>query len=306
MTTNLSHIGPNEPRRLGTTDIFVTPVALGCWPIAGMTSLHVNDSDSLATIRACFEGGINFLDTAYCYGPNGESERLIARAIDGRRDELVIATKIGVHWDEKLVRQFDARRETLRREFDNCLQRLKTDRVELLYLHAPDPKTPITESAGELLRIKESGKARSIGLSNATFAEIQAFHQVCPLSAVQPPFNMLQREIEQDILPWCREHDVSVMIYWPLMKGLLAGKLSRNHVFEPKDGRAKYPMFQGEEWSKNQDFVDKLRRVANSAGKTLPQLVVNWTIHQPGITAALCGASGRIKYSKPPEPWGGN
>jgi aryl-alcohol dehydrogenase-like predicted oxidoreductase len=162
--------------------------------------------------------------------------------------------------------------------------------VELLYLHAPDPKTPIAGSAGELLRIKESGKARAIGLSNATLAEIEEFHRVCPLTAVQPPFNMLQRDIENDILPWCRENYVSALVYWPLMKGLLAGKLPRNHVFDLKDGRAKYPMFQGEEWTKNQDFVDKLRRVATSAGKTLPQLVVNWTIHQPGITAALCGA----------------
>ena len=277
-------------RRLGETDIFVSPVALGCWPIAGMTSLNVNDSDSRATIRACLEYGVNFLDTAYCYGALGESECLIAEAIGIHRHEFVVATKAGIHWDAKGVRQVDGRPTTLRKECETSLRRLKTDCVELLYLHAPDPHTPITESAGELSRLQHEGKARSIGLSNATLAEIQAFHSVCPLSAVQPPYNMLQREIERDILPWCRAHHVSVMVYWPLMKGLLAGKLPRDYIFDPRDGRAKYPMFHGQEWNKNQDLVDRLRVIAQTAGKTLAQLVVNWTIHQPGITAALCGA----------------
>src|SRR5688572_24613165 len=149
MNTNLSQTWSGELRRLGTTDIFVSPVALGCWPIAGMTSLNVNDPDSLATIRACFDCGINILDTAYCYGPNGESEQLIAKAMAGRRSEVVLATKIGIHWDNQLVRQSDARPATLRREFESCLRRLNTDHVELLYLHAPDPKTPIAESASE-------------------------------------------------------------------------------------------------------------------------------------------------------------
>jgi len=101
---------------------------------------------------------------------------------------------------------------------------------------------------------------------------------------------MLQRQIEKDTLPWCREHGVSVMAYWPLLKGLLAGKLPRDFVFQPNDGRAKYPMFQGDEWQKNQDFVDRLREISEEIGKTVSQVVINWTIHQPGITAALCGA----------------
>src|SRR6185503_8733781 len=116
-----------EHRRLGTTDIFVSPVALGCWPIAGMTTLNVNDVDSRATIAACFDLGINFLDTAYCYGPNGESERLISQAIGGRRDELVIATKGGVHWNPRGERVIDGRPETLRRECEESLRRLQTD-----------------------------------------------------------------------------------------------------------------------------------------------------------------------------------
>lgn len=277
-------------RPLGTTDIKISAVALGCWPISGMTSLHVNDADSLATVQACFDVGVNFLDTAYAYGRNGESERLIARAIRGRRDELVIATKVGIAWDEAGKQVRDAAPATIRRQFETSLKRLETERVELLYLHAPDPTLPIAESAGALREILDRGQACAIGASNCTVEQLAEFSQVCPLSAVQPHYNMLQREIERDLLPWRRERSISVVVYWPLLKGLLAGKLARDHVFQPGDGRAKYAMFQGSEWHKNQDLIDRLRPIAAQAGVTVAQLVINWTINQPGITSALCGA----------------
>lgn len=277
-------------RPLGQTDIRVPPIALGCWPISGMTSLDVHEPESLATLAAALECGINFLDTAYAYGMEGESERLIARAIAGRRDEVVIATKGGIEWDQAKTRVLDARPATLRKQCEESLRRLNTDRVELLYLHAPDPSTPLADSAGELRRLMEEGKTRSVGVSNFSLGELEAFQAVCPITAFQPPYNMLQRQIEADSLPWCRERGISVCVYWPLLKGLLAGKLPRDFVFQPGDGRAKYPMFQGEEWSKNQDFLDTLRQISRDAGKTVAQVVINWTIHQPGITSALCGA----------------
>jgi aryl-alcohol dehydrogenase-like predicted oxidoreductase len=255
-----------------------------------MTSLDVNEADSLATLDAALNAGVNFLDTAYAYGAAGESERLIARAISGRREQAVIATKCGICWAADGSRVIDGRPQILRSQCEESLRRLATDRVELLYLHAPDPKTPLPESAGELLRLMEEGKTRSVGASNMTQAQLAEFHAVCPLAAFQPPYNMLQREIERDVLPWCCERQIAVCVYWPLMKGLLAGKLPRDHVFRPGDGRAKYPMFQGKEWERNQDLLDKLRAVAAEAGRTVAQVVVNWTIHRPGITAALCGA----------------
>ena len=279
-----------EKRRLGNTDIMVSPVALGCWPIAGMAGPGVNDEDSLATIRACFDLGINHLDTAYCYGAEGQSERLIQNALGDRRDEMVIATKGGLHWDSQGRPQHDASPETIRRECQESLRRLGTDRVDLLYLHAPDDKVPLAESAGELKRLMDEGKTRAVGASNLSLAQIEDFSAECPVAAFQPPYNMLQRTIEADILPWCREHGVSVLVYWPLMKGLLAGKLSRDHIFAPTDSRLKYPMFQGEEWLKNNDFVDELREISAGARRTVAQLVINWTINRPGITSALCGA----------------
>jgi aryl-alcohol dehydrogenase-like predicted oxidoreductase len=284
-----------ERRPLGNTGFNVSPVALGCWPIAGVTTLDVNDADSIATIQKCFDVGVNHLDTAYVYGPNGESEKLIRRALAGtryggsRRDEMVIATKCGIHHvnDEMVT---DNRPEQLRVEIDESLRRLGTDRVELLYLHAPDDKVPIADSAGALREIMQSGKTCSVGVSNFTVEQMNEFHAVCPITAVQMPYNMLQRDIEQRTIPWCRERNISVMIYWPLMKGLLAGKLPKDGKLEDRDTRRTNPIFQGDELKRSQTFVDRLHEAAALTGHTVAQLVVNWTISQPGITSALCGA----------------
>ena len=277
-------------RPLSNTGIRISEVSLGCWPIAGMTSPGVTEEDSLATIRACFELGINHLDTAYCYGAHGESERLIARALGNRRDEMVIATKGGQHWDVDGKMVQDGSPATLRRECEESLRRLGTDRVELYYLHAPDVKVPVAESAGALKRLLDEGKVRAVGASNLNLSQLDQFAAECPLAAFQPPYNMLVRQIEADTLPWCREHGVSVLAYWPLMKGLLAGKIRRDQVFGPDDSRRKYAMFLGEERRKNLDMVDRLEAIARTAGHTVAELVIQWTIHQPGITSALCGA----------------
>lgn len=280
---------PVELREIGFSGIKVTPIAMGCWPITGITSVNVNETDSLATLQAAFDAGINFFDTAYCYGFEGESERMIARVLGSHRHEIVIATKGGIHWENgKQVR--DGSAATLRRQCEESLRRLGADHVDLLYLHAPDPSRPISESAQALRQLQLEGKTRTVGLSNATAEQLAEFQAICPLAAYQPHYNMLQREIELSQLPWCVKHHVAVIVYWPLMKGLLAGHLPRDHQFDAKDGRRKYPMFSGEEWHKNQDFLDHLRPIATAAGKSLAQLVLNWTFQQPGITSVLCGA----------------
>lgn len=294
-----------QRRSIGSSGIEVSVIALGCWPISGMTSLGVTKENSLATIAACFDLGINHLDTAYMYGADGQSERLIAKALHGRRDAMVIATKCGISWNANLERVFDGRPETLRQQCEESLRRLETDRVDLLYLHAPDPKTPIAESAGGLARLLEEGKTRSLGVSNVTLEQMKQFAAVCPLSAFQPKYNMLQREIEADSLPWCRRNSVSVFVFWPLLKGILAGKLPRNHKFAPGDGRAKYALFQGDQWQKNQDLIDELRKIAAGAGKTVAQVVINWTINRSGVTGALIGAKkpGQLRENAGGDGW---
>lgn len=188
-------------RPLANTGMQVSEVALGCWPIAGMTTPNTNKSDSIATIRTCFDLGINHLDTAYMYGRDGESERLIAEALGARRNEMLIATKGGFHWGPDGKQVHDASPVALRRECEESLRRLNTDRVELYYLHAPDKNTPLKESAGELQRLKNEGKILSVGVSNLDLAQLVEFAAECPIAAFQPPYNMLQREIEAHTLP---------------------------------------------------------------------------------------------------------
>jgi aryl-alcohol dehydrogenase-like predicted oxidoreductase len=277
-------------RPLGATSIRVSPIALGCWPISGMTSLDVTAEAARATLDACLDSGVNFLDTAYCYGAHGESERLVAEILRGRRDAFVVATKGGLAWDSAGKQVRDARPATLVAHCEESLRRLETDFVDLLYLHAPDRTLPIEDSATALASLLAAGKTRAVGVSNVTLDELARFHAVCPVAVVQPPYNLLQREIEVDLVPWCLERSISICPYWPLLKGLLAGRLARDHHFDPRDGRAKYPMFQGPEYQRNQDLVDDLRRLADRLGRTVSQVVLNWTIHRPGITAALVGA----------------
>ncbi len=281
-------------RPLGKSGLEVTPVALGCWPLAGVTTLGATHHDGVATVLAALDAGINHFDTAYVYGPHGESDRILAEALRGRREEVVLASKVGIHYESRdggePAMQGDARPETLRRECDQLLGRLETDHVDLLYLHSPDPNVPIAESAGALADLMAAGKTLSVGVSNTQLEETMAFAAACPLAAVQLPYNMLQRDIEEKTVPWCMENGVAVTAYWPLMKGLLAGGMDRQKPLDPEDNRRSYPMYEGDEWRRNQDFVDELREVSAQAGVTVAQLVVNWTLSQPGITSVLCGA----------------
>jgi len=284
-------------RPLGPSGVSVGPLGLGCWPLAGMTRTGVTAQAAEATVRSALDHGIMHLDTAFCYGEHGESERAIAAAIRGRRDGVVIAGKCGIHWEPDAAatpprRQVvDGRPDRIRAEVGESLRRLGTDHLDLLYLHAPDPQVPLAESAGELARLLAAGTARAIGVSNVSLAQLEVFAAACPLAACQMHFNMLQREIEREILPWCRSREVAMIVYWPLMKGLLAGTMQRGHVFPQTDSRHKYPMFNGAEFDKNLDFVDRVRPIAARLGCSLPDLVLAWTAEQPGITSVLFGAT---------------
>ena len=279
-----------ELRKLGQTDLFVSPVAMGCWPIAGMTSLDVNEADSMKTLHAALESGINFLDTAHCYGADGNSERLVGQAIRDRRDQVVIATKGGIHWDQEQVRNYDGSPARIIQECELSLTRMGIDVIDLYYMHAPDPRVPVAESATAFAKLRQSGKIRAVGASNFSVDQLEQFNAVCPLTAVQPPYNMLQKEIESDVLPWCLDRQISVVTYWPLMKGLLAGKIRRDHQFDPRDKRLTYDIFQGAKFEQAQQLLDLLDQIAAEVNRSVAQVVVNWTYHRPGILSALCGA----------------
>ena len=179
---------------------------------------------------------------------------------------MALATKVVRHWraDGVLVR--DASPPTLRRHTDECLRRLATDCIDLLYLHAPDANVPVVESAGALVELLSEGKARAVGVSNLTVAQMEEFAAVCPIAACQPPDNLLQREIEAGVLNWCRDHNVAVLAYEPLAKGLLTGKFREGHVFPESDWRREAPLFQGEAWRRSLAVVERLHPIADDLG----------------------------------------
>jgi aryl-alcohol dehydrogenase-like predicted oxidoreductase len=280
------------PRPVGPSGLAVGPLGLGCWPLAGMTRSGITPAAAVATVAAALDAGIAHLDTAYCYGEAGESERAIAQALASRRREVaVIASKCGIHWEPGRKQCVDGRPERILREVEESLRRLGTDHVDMLYLHAPDPTIPIEESAGALSQLLSAGKTCAVGVSNVSLEQLERFAAACPLSACQMHYNMLQREIDAEILPWCRAKNVAMFVYWPLMKGLLAGGMARDLVFPTSDSRHKYPMFTGAEFQRNLDFVEALRPVASRLGCELPDLVLAWTAEQPGITCVLFGAT---------------
>jgi aryl-alcohol dehydrogenase-like predicted oxidoreductase len=279
-----------ELRPIGTSDLLTSTVSLGCWPMAGITSLDVDTKNSLATIQAALEAGINHFDTAFSYGYDGESDRLLKQALGAQFDSVIVATKVGTHFDpnRKLVR--DARPERLDFEVNAIRKRLDRDRLDLLYLHAPDGVTEIQKSAEALAGMVAKGIVRYVGLSNASLDETYRFASVIKPIVLQPPFNMLQPETLAGLRPYIDEHACGVASYWPLMKGLLAGAMQRDHVLAENDKRRTYPIFQGEAWHRAQDLLDVLRGMAQELNLTVPQLVVHWTLRQRGVTSVLCGA----------------
>ncbi len=268
----------------------VSAVGLGSWSMSGMATPGTSYADSLATIRVCFDLGINHIDTAFCYGRTGEWEKLIRDALGQRRDEMIIATKAGIHWDEHGYPVFDASPVALRRQCELSLKRLNTDHVDLLYLHAPDNKVPIAESAGTLKQLIDEGKTRSAGVSNTTLSQLKMFALECPVVAFQPLYNMLQRNAEYDTIPYCRRQGIAVLSYSPIAKGILAGKFTREHVFSPADERYHHPLYQKHVWARNIETVEKLKAVAVKNECTLVELVTAWIIRKNGTTAAICGA----------------
>lgn len=277
-------------RQLGNSDLTVSSVGFGCWPMAGITSVVDSNEDVKRAIHAALDVGVNFFDTAYSYGYMGESDTLLREALAGRRDEAIIASKAGQHWNSDRQRVIDARPATLIAHAEEILVRLGVEYLDLFYLHTPDSQTPIEQSAEGIAEVVRRGWARYAAVSNVTLEQAQAFHAICPVIAIQPYFNMLQQESVGELREFCHQENIGLVCYWVLMKGLLAGHLARDHQFDPRDRRLAYDIFRGELWQRNQDLVDQLRAIATRIGCTVSQLVIAWTLAQPGITVALCGA----------------
>ena len=276
--------------KLGRTGIDVSPIAFGTWQLGGDWG-SFDESAAIEAIRHARELGINFFDTAQGYG-FGASERLLGRALreelDNRREEVVIATKGGLRpTDDGLVR--DSSPAWLRAGVDASLQALGTDYIDVYQVHWPDPDTPFAETAGTLGELVADGKIRHVGVSNFDAPQMDEFSRTQPVETLQPPYHLFRREIEADVLPYAREHDIGVLVYGPLAHGLLTGTMSAETTFAADDWRSRSPLFRGEEFRRNLEKVAELSSFAAERGSTVAELAVAWTLADPAVQVAIVG-----------------
>ena len=277
--------------RFGETDLNVSRIAFGTWQFGGEWG-STDEQELRDAIRKALELGINFFDTAQGYG-FGAAEQVLGKALEPelkqRREDVAIATKGGLRMDESegLVR--DSSPEWLRQGVEDSLRYLGTDYIDLYQIHWPDPGVPFSETAGALEELVTEGKIRYVGASNFDVSQMSEFERTRKLDGLQPPYHLFRRDVERDILPYCAEHGVGVLIYGPLAHGLLSGKMSRDTRLDSDDWRAGSPLFQGENFRRNLEKVDELKRFAAERGTTVAQLAITWTLANPAVDVAIVG-----------------
>ena len=273
------------------TSIRASRIALGTWAIGGWMWGGSDDREAIKTIHAALDCGINLIDTAPVYG-FGHSEEVVGKALamDGRRKRAIIATKAGLDWkDGKPFR--NARKARLVEEVENSLRRLQTDVIDLYQIHWPDPNTPIAEVAETMDALHRAGKIRAIGVSNFSPAQMDEFRKVAPLHTAQPPYNLFERAIDQDVLPYCRDHDIAVLAYGSLCRGLLSGRMSVSSQFSGDDLRKSDPKFQAPRFTQYLAAVERLDRIAKERfGRRVIHLAVRWVLDRNRKNIALWGA----------------
>jgi aryl-alcohol dehydrogenase-like predicted oxidoreductase len=278
--------------KLGMTDLEVSPIAFGTWQLGGEWG-EFDEQQAVAAIRQARALGVNLFDTAQGYG-FGASEQLLGRALrddlDKRRDEVLVATKGGLRMtNDGLVR--DSSPEFLRRGVEDSLGALGVDYVDVYQVHWPDPNVPFAETAAALDALVEEGKIRHVGVSNFDAAQMAEFARTRPVETLQPPYHLFRREIEAEVLPYAREHDIGVLVYGPLAHGLLTGALDEETKFAPDDWRSGAPFFEGESYRHNLRAVGELQRFASEElGCTVSQLAIAWTLANPAVQVAIIGA----------------
>ena len=287
-------------RTLGGSGIEASIIGLGTWAIGGDGWGGSDRQMDIAAIRAGIDSGINFIDTAPIYG-FGLAEEIVGEALEGRRDEVVLATKVGLRWNVE-VGEFNFEDgagnkiykclspESIAHELDESLRRLKVDCIDLYQTHWPTESTEIEDTMAELLRQKEAGKIRAIGISNVTHSDTERYLDVGPVASIQEMFSMIDRQHEESLFPYARSKGLAVIAYSPMAMGLLTGKLGPERRFMSNDNRSWSPRFTVENRSKVTSMLDELKPIADSLEISLPQLVLRWSVSQPTITHVLCGA----------------
>jgi len=273
------------------TNLVSSRIALGTWAIGGWMWGGTDEKESIRTIHAALDLGINLIDTAPIYG-FGRSEELVGDALqDRRRDSIIVASKVGIDWTQGKIERNSTRQRILK-EFEDSLRRLRTDYIDIYQVHWPDPLVSIEETAGTLRELYEQGKIRAIGVSNYSPEEMSRFRSIAPLHTVQPPYNLFEREIERDVLPYARNRGIATLTYGALCRGLLSGAMSADRQFAKDDMRKTTdPKFQPPHFAEYINAANKLDAFAReNFGKRVIHLAVRWLLDQPGVGITLWGA----------------
>jgi aryl-alcohol dehydrogenase-like predicted oxidoreductase len=280
-----------EYAKITGTGIEVSRVGLGTWAIGGWMWGGSDEHESIQTILAALETGVNLIDTAPVYG-FGRSEEIVGKAIAeyGRRDTLVIATKVALEWNDGGIFR-NASRQRILREIEDSLRRLGTEYIDIYQVHWPDPHTPIEETAETMRGLHRQGKIRAIGVSNFSPEQMEQFRQAAPLHTAQPPYNLFEREIDREVLPYVREHNIATLVYGSLCRGLLSGTMKPDTKFGGDDIRKIDPKFQPPRYAQYLRAVARLDEFAQRKfQRRVIDLAMRWALDQPGVTTALWGA----------------
>ena len=273
------------------TDLCTSRIGLGTWAMGGWMWGGADEEESIRTIHTALDKGINLIDTAPVYG-FGRSEEIVGQAVEqwGGREKVIIATKVGLEWHDGVVFR-NATRERINREIEDSLRRLRTSYIDLYQIHWPDPLAPIEDTADAMRRLLAQGKIRAIGVSNFSPEQMEAFRAVAPLHTNQPPYNLFERQMERDVLPYTRRNSIGTLAYGALCRGLLSGRMRPDSEFTGDDLRQVDPKFRPPRYAQYLKAVERLDSFAReNYGKRVIHLAMRWLLDQPGVTVALWGA----------------
>jgi myo-inositol catabolism protein IolS len=268
-------------KKLGPTGFSISEVALGCWVTGGDYWGEVDEQDSIAAIRGAIDHGVNFVDTAELYG-SGLSETVIGKALAGiSRDSIYLATKV---WTTHM------RKSDVKQACEDSLGRLQTDYTDVYFVHYPSKEVPLDETMEAMISLKKEGKIRSIGVSNFSLAQLEHARRLGPIDVIQPCYNLFWRFIDADVLPYCVNNNIGVVVYSPIAQGILTGKFNKGVSLRPGDARTTVPLFKPQHFPACTAAVEQMKPIAKKYKKTLAQVAINWTNSRPGVTASIVGA----------------
>lgn len=293
MATQIRH--GMELRQLGNSDLQITPVGLGTWAIGGgnweFAWGEQDDNASIQAIHHALDLGINWIDTAAIYGL-GRSEEVIGRALKERSEKPYVFTKCSMRWNENREIYHSLTKASVKEEAENSLRRLGVDVIDLYQIHWPNPEGEITEGWEAMAELQAEGKIRYLGVSNFNVSQMSEVLRIAPITSLQPPYSLLDREIEQDILPFCQAHHIGVIVYSPMASGLLTGAMTRERIasMPEDDWRKRHEWFTEPQLTRNLALAQKLKEIGARHGRSAGEVAVAWTLRHPAVTAAIVGA----------------